>query len=502
MEAGARPAGSLAAPVLGGLRWKAAAQAVDLCTRAVVAVLLARLLGPHELGLAAMAFAFSALGQAFADAAMTTAIVQRRHLTELDRSTAFWMSLAAGALLALLGVAASGLVAAFFAEPRVRALFAVLSAGFVVGALGAVPAALLARALDFRRLELAGIAGSLLGAAVAVAAAAAGAGAAAVVARSLADLSLTTALLWRAVAWRPRLVFSAASLRDLGAFGLDVLGSRLFFYLQRNADNLLVGRFLGASSLGAYALAYNLVLLPFAQLADPLRTVLFPVLAGIQDDRERVAAVWLRATRVLAAVLLPVLLGLVVMAPDFVAVVLGPRWHPAAGPLRVLAVVGGAQSLIAINSVVLTALGHTRALLRFSILTFLLSLLGFALGLKWGLVGVSVGYLAANAIIVPLYLRLTARAVSLSVRRAAAALAGVTKAATATLFCVLAARAGLLAAGTPASVRLAAVTAIGAAAFAALAARHAPELRDELRIARQALAAPGKPTHATTRPAR
>src|SRR5919204_2676136 len=98
-------AGSLAPPLLHGLRWKAVSQGVELCTRAVVSVTLARLLGPRELGLAGMALAFSALGQAFADAAVSSAIVQRRDLSELDRSTAFWMTLCAGAALTALGVA-------------------------------------------------------------------------------------------------------------------------------------------------------------------------------------------------------------------------------------------------------------------------------------------------------------------------------------------------------------------------------------------------------------
>jgi O-antigen/teichoic acid export membrane protein len=483
-----RRVGSLAAPVLRGLGWKAGSQAVELGTRTVVAVVLARLLGPREFGLAGMAVAFSGLGQAFADAAVTSAVVQRRDLTDVDRSTAFWISLGAGAGLTLLGVATSGPVAGFFGEPRVRALFAALSCGFLLGALGTLPSALLARALDFRRLELCGMVGGVTGAVVAVAAAVGGAGAGAIVAQRLVTLAVTGALLWLATPWRPALVFSRASLRALGGFGLNVLGSRLFFYLQRNADNLLVGRFLGASALGAYALAYNLVLLPFTQLVDPLRSVLFPAFAAIQADRARVGALWLRSTRVLAAALLPAMLGLVVVASDFVPVVLGPHWETAIAPIHVLAVVGMAQSVIGVNSVVLTAIGRTGLLLRFSILTFVLSLVGFAVGVRWGVVGVAAGYLAANAVIVPVYLHLTAHALGLGLGRLAAALAGVTQAAALMLVSVLTIRLLLAAFGVPAGTRLGAVTLTGVIAAGALAVRRVPELRAELGMVRRALA--------------
>jgi O-antigen/teichoic acid export membrane protein len=128
---------------------------------------------------------------------------------------------------------------------------------------------------------------------------------------------------------------------------------------------------------------------------------------------------------VLVAALLPALLGLAVVASGFVAVVLGQRWESALGPIHVLAVVGMAQALIVVNSVVLTALGRTATLLRFSTLTFVLSIAGFAIGVRCGIIGVAVGYLVANAVIVPLYLRLTGWAVGLDLGRIGAALSGV-----------------------------------------------------------------------------
>src|SRR5262249_15570128 len=80
---------------------------------------------------------------------------------------------------------------------------------------------------------------------------------------------VSTALIWFVSPWRPQLRFSVASLRDLGGFSIRVFGQRLLYYLHRNVDNLLVGRFLGAAALGVYALAYNLMLVPFSPLRRP-----------------------------------------------------------------------------------------------------------------------------------------------------------------------------------------------------------------------------------------
>lgn len=479
--------GSLAPAVVRGLGWKTVSQLVDFGVRTAVAVLLARLLGPHELGLAAMALAFSALGRLFADGAMDSAMVQRRALSGDDLATALWTSIAAGALMTVIGVASSGAVAAFFGEPRVQRLFALLSLTFVLEAAATVPTALLSRNLDFRRLELCGVATSVVSGAVAVGFAFAGAGAGSVVAQRLAAAVFGLAVLWLTCRWRPRLAFSRRSLGELGGFSLHVVGSRFFFYMQRNADNLLVGRYLGAAALGSYALAYNLMLLPFFRVVDPIRHVLFPALSRVQDDTVRVARLWLRSTRVIAAVLLPALTGLAVVAPDFVSVVLGNEWSDAVWPIRLLAVVGLAQSLIAVDSVVLMVFGRTRALLRFSVITFVLSLAGFAVGLLGGITGVAAGYLAATLLIVPAYLRLTADTVQVPLRRFAASLAGVARITAAMLVVVVGLRAALVALAVPADSRLVAVTVAGVAVVLGLAARD-DELRAELGVLRAVLA--------------
>jgi O-antigen/teichoic acid export membrane protein len=486
--------------IVSGLGWNALSQVVTLVTRSVSAVVVARLLGPDDFGLAAMALAFAALGTVLSDAALGSALVQRRDLTEADRSTAFWLSAAVGTVLALAGVAVAGAVADFFDREAVQPLFVALSCGLVVGALSGTPAALLTRAFRFRALELSRMAAGLAAAGVAIAVAAAGGGAWAIVIGHLTGMTLAGTFFWIAAGWRPHWTWSGKSMRELGGFGLDVLGSRVFFYLQRNADNLIIGRALGAAPLGAYAIAYNLILLPFARVVAPLREVLYPAFARVQDELERVAALWLRGTRAVVALFFPAMLGLAVVAPDFVAVVLGERWAAAVDPIRVLAFVGLLQAMIMLNSTALTALGHTRALLRFSVLTFVLSVAGFLIGVRHGITGVAVGYLAANLVMVPLYLRLTARAIGVSARRFAAACSGPTQAAAGMLVGVVGARAALVAAGAPAGLRLVLVAVAGAALAAVLTAWRTPDLVAELRaLPRDWLGArPATPTRSSS----
>src|SRR5262249_58766949 len=119
-------------------------------------------------------------------------------------------------------------------------------------------------------------------------------------------------------------------------------------------------RFLGATPLGFYAIAYKAVLTPVARIALPIQEVLFPALSRMQTERARLGTAWLRATRLTAAIAAPALVGLAILTPEFISVVLGKKWEPGGTILRILVVVGLVQALQATNWSALVARGRTR----------------------------------------------------------------------------------------------------------------------------------------------
>ena len=137
-----------------GVAWKATSQITLQVSRMVVALTLARLLAPEDWGVAAMVFVFSGFVVVFTDNALGTALIQRRELQKGDRSTVFWISAGIGLALALAGIELSGPLADYYGKPEVQPLFAAVSVGFLVSALGTTHMALLARDMRFRRLEL------------------------------------------------------------------------------------------------------------------------------------------------------------------------------------------------------------------------------------------------------------------------------------------------------------------------------------------------------------
>ena len=128
----------------------------------------------------------------------------------------------------------------------------------------------------------------------------------------------------------------------------------------------------------------------------------FPAFSRMRDDRERIADVWIRATRLVGAVSIPALVGLVIVAPEFVEVVLGPRWSEATPVIRILAVVGIVQSLQTLSVEVMQALGSGGTPLRMTMLWAAATLGAVGLGYRWGIVGVASCYAVVTLLIEPL----------------------------------------------------------------------------------------------------
>ena len=246
-----------------------------------------RLLGPENFGIVGQATVYITITYIFLHLGTAATIIQRPQLEEAEAGSAWWVNVALGSVLAGLTLVTAPVLADFFRTEQLTAVLRVLSICFVLKAMAVVPMALLYRGMRFRSLGIAEIVSTLLGGALAVVAAANGAGYWALVVQTVAmDAIYLTALFW--IGGRPELAWSAPAARRLWSFSSRVMGSELVRYMSENSDKFLVARFLGATSLGFYSLAYRVLQLPLLMMEQGGRVIL-PTFSRLQDDRERLA---------------------------------------------------------------------------------------------------------------------------------------------------------------------------------------------------------------------
>ena len=288
-------------------------------------------------------------------------------------------------------------------------------------------------------------------------------------------------MLWTVSPWRPRLEFSRDSFKTLGSFGFKTPLIRVLLYVNLNGDNLLIGRYIGSAALGVYAVAYNVMLLPTSRITAPVRDVLYAAFVRLQNEPRRMGEVWLRINSLTASLLIPAFLGLLVVAPDFVPVVLGRRWDASIAVLQFLSLGGVAQSLQAFNGQVYQALGLPDLFLRFMFFSTGVTFSAFVVGLHWGVAGVAASFATARTIVLIANTIQLSRLVELRLWRMLYSYVSVIWRAGAMAAAVFLGRLALLHLGVPVAARLVAVSVGGALFYFGLTAVAAPELVRELR---------------------
>ena len=307
-------------------------------------------------------------------------------------STGFWLNCITGASVTLLVILFSWPAARFFHEPQVATILQFLSVSFFLGAVCVVPTALLNRAMEFRKLAFAQTIGAICGTLVAIGVALSGGKLSALVAANLAFNFATTVMTWLMSPLRVKAVFRVADARRILSFGLHLTGFHVLNYFSRNADNVLVGRFLGSGPLGYYQMGYMLMTYPLQNFNHMLEQVVYPALASLPDDRERFKAAYLRTCRLIALVTFPLMFGLAVTAQPFIRLFLGARWMPVAGLLLVFGPLGAAESIYTTVGLIYNTRGRPDLRLRWTIFASTLYVLSFVVGLRWGIMGVASGY--------------------------------------------------------------------------------------------------------------
>ena len=383
-----------------GVGWKLTGQIFIQGVRLVTVAILARLLSPADYGAAAIPIALAMFAPTVADMGMASALVQVENATQRVRSTTLWASLAFGIGLSALFAASAAPVGRFLGDPQVGTMVAAGGLTFAICSIGSTSQAVFMREMRFRSIELRYWFALVVASVLAVVAASAGAGSWALVLQQIFLLSTFAAALWWRVPWRPTLEFSGAAFRRLGYFAIRVAGGRWVRLIELLALFLLIGKLLSVPALGAWMFAMSTVILPLTVIAIPIAEVLFSAFSRLRGERERMAALWLESVRYLAAVVLPLLTGLVVLAPDLIPTVFGSHWVVSVGIIQILSVYVVIRSLQSWGSVLMDAVGRPQVTLWTQLTALCTTPLGVVIGAHWGIEAVAVGFVLSQLIAV------------------------------------------------------------------------------------------------------
>lgn len=357
----------------------------------VFSILIARLLTPEDYGVIAMLGVFLAVSQTFIDSGFGTALIRKVNRTEMDFSTVFYFNILVAIIFYFILFFGAPLIAEFYNTPLLKPITRVISLSLIISSLSGIHNTKLSIAIDFKSKAKASIISALFTGVVSLWLAYAGYGVWALVVQNLCLRIIWTVMMWVYVKWRPQLVFSWQSFKELFSFGSKLLASGLLDTLYNNLYTLVIGKVFSSSTLGVYSKANSLAQFPSFNITSVVQTVSFPVLSTIQNEEERLADVYKRLLKLSAFIVFPLMVGLSAVADPFIRIILTDKWVETIPILQIICFSMMWYPINSINLNVLQVMGRSDYFLKLEVIKKVQGVLFLCLTVPMGIIPMCFG---------------------------------------------------------------------------------------------------------------
>ncbi|MBN1364109.1 MAG: lipopolysaccharide biosynthesis protein [Syntrophaceae bacterium] len=364
----------------------------------LVAIVLARLLMPSDIGIIGLLSIFMALAQSFIESGFSQALIQKGTTDHLDECSVFYFNVLMGCIVVVILWVGAPFIAEFFETPVLIPITRVLSFNVLINAFGLIQTALLTKELDFRTQVKAGFTAALMSGVIGIGMAYQGFGVWSLVAQSISFNVLKNGLLWWLSHWRPAPMFSWTALKTMFGFGSRLLVSGIIDTVFKQIYNPVIGKLFSPAALGYYTLATRIALLPSDSLTSIVSRVTFPAFSSIREDKQRLKGSMGKTLRLMMIINVPILVGLALVAENLVRVVLTEKWLPTVPYLQLYCIVALLLPFHYTNLNALLALGRSDLNLRLEIIKKSLIAAFISIAWRWGVTGLIISQVLISLI--------------------------------------------------------------------------------------------------------
>lgn len=358
-------------------------------------IILARLLGPADFGIVALALALVAFAPIIVDFGTADASNQQEQITPAAISSLFWFNMTIGGVFTLVFALCSPLIAKLFSQPSLTGIMLVISLTFVVQAMSIQHSSLLRRAMEFNRIAAIEITANVVSSIVAVAMALTGWGYWSIAVKSILGLFLIAVGTWIMCPWVPGRPQVTPEVKKLVRFGSGVTGFGVADTVAWSLDRAALGYFFGPGPVGYYQNAFLLFMNAINILTNSLHNVAISGLSKLRDNSDALKRAWFEGLSLVTFVSSLAFALLAVVANDVVTVLLGPAWAPTGILLCIFALRGIPQSAERTLGWLHVVAGRSDRWMRWGVISMIFQLAALCAGLPFGTEGVAVSYAIA-----------------------------------------------------------------------------------------------------------
>ncbi len=363
----------------------------------LVNIVLARMLFPEDFGLIGMIMVFIAISNSIVDSGFGAALIQKKDVSKEDYSTIFYLNVALGIVFFIILYATSPLIASFYEQSQLTVLLRALAIVLVINAFVMVQSAILQKAVDFKKIARINIVSALLSGLLAIGCAIKGLGVWSLAIQVISNSCLKCVLYWITNPWRPMLIFSMQSLKNLFGYGSKLLLSGLLDTTYQNLQSLIIGKVFNSKDLGYYTQAQRLQDAPGLTISSIVTQVTFPVFSTLQDDNEKMKIGVKKSLKALVFINFPLMVLLAVIAKPLIVLLFTDKWIPSILYFQLLCAAGMLFVLHTTTLSILKAKGRSDIFLKLEILKKTAGVALIVIGIiSYGIIGMIIGMIVSS----------------------------------------------------------------------------------------------------------
>lgn len=372
---------SLKKKATAGMAWSALQRYSTMLIQFISGIILARLLTPYDYGCIGMLTIFMVLSETFIDGGFGSALIQKKQPTHEDYSTIFFWNIGMSAFLYAILFFSAPAIARFYHIPLLCDVLRVQGVILFIYAFNIVQRNQLQKKLNFKVLSIVTISTSIISLTITIIMAYHGFGVWSLVTQHILTALIPALVFWFYIKWRPKLIFSWKSFKELFSFGFYMFLTSLLNQFGNQFQGLLIGRFYNASTMGLYSKAYATEKLASSSISQVMTQVTFPLYAQVQDDKVKLASMIKQLTMSLAFITFPLMFILLLCAKPIFILLYSERWLDSVPYFQVLCLAGLAYCLQSVNFQSISAIGKSKTLFVWTLVKRIIGISFVVIGL-------------------------------------------------------------------------------------------------------------------------
>lgn len=376
---------SLKHKTLYAILWNAMQRYGSLLIAFITNIILARILGPNDFGVIGILTVFIAVATSITESGFNSALIQRQEVKQIDYCTIFYWNLAISILLVIIIIIFSNHIGYYFKTQSLGKYLRVQSIVLIINAICMVQTTRLMKFLRFKVLAVRTILATLLGSIVGIFLALNGYGVWSLVWQQITISIAGAILLWSISDWRPSLMYSWASFRNMFSFGAYIFISSICFTIYTNLQSFIIGKAFSIKELGYYSQAKKLESVAVDGTGSVLNAVLFPVYATVAHDRTRHRNIVRKNINIITYLTFPIMAVLCLAAPLIIPILFSELWLPSVPMFQILCLMGLLSPLNMANVEIFRSIGNGKAFLWLQVIKRIIGICFILFFVQFGL---------------------------------------------------------------------------------------------------------------------